>query len=130
MGVNGVADNGGWVRVTNAALYNHEVSDGALRCLLVLRSHCIKKSYCFPGEATLCAELSVSESTLRRRLHELEKHKFISVKRRGLGKTNIYTLLEKFAAASSQEGGMTSRARLLQSSRRRPIRRLLTTLQI
>jgi hypothetical protein len=98
-----VANNGGWSRVTNAVVHAAEISDGAFRCLLVLRSHCIDKTVCWPGEDTLAAELGCSLSTVGRRVAELEWHELIEVKRRGLGKTNVYTLLEKFSP--SPDGG-------------------------
>jgi predicted ArsR family transcriptional regulator len=39
-------------------------------------------------------ELGVSERQVRRYLEELVSHKWIEVKRRGLGKTNLYFLLK------------------------------------
>jgi hypothetical protein len=96
-----VAQNGGWVRVSNAVLHNPMITAGALRCLLVLRSHCIDKTVCWPGEETLAAELRCSLSTVGRRVAELERHELIRVKRRGLGKTNVYTLLEEFAPSAA-----------------------------
>jgi hypothetical protein len=92
-----VANNGGWSRVTNAVVHSTAISDGAFRCLLVLRSHCINKTVCWPGEETLAAELGCSLSTVGRRVAELERLRLIKVKRRGLGRTNIYTLLEEFS---------------------------------
>jgi len=99
-----VANNGGWSRVTNAVVHSTAISDGAFRCLLVLRSHCINKTVCWPGEETLAAELGCSLSTVGRRVAELERLRLIKVKRRGLGRTNIYKLLEEFSPDGSDLG--------------------------
>lgn len=50
------------------------------------------KDESFPGQAKLATQCGISERSVRDAIKELETKKFITIRRRGLGKTNQYIL--------------------------------------
>jgi len=57
-----------------------------------LLSYAWQQGRCFPGYAQLCAAMGASPSIVRKYMQELEVVGLLVQKRRGLGKTNLYTL--------------------------------------
>ena len=47
---------------------------------------------CFPGQDTLATDIGVTRQSVNTFVKGLERKGFLSIKMRGLGKTNIYTL--------------------------------------
>ena len=59
-----------------------------------LLCHAREKETCYPGHTTLARELGKSVDTIQRGLRELHDVGLITWKRRGLTKTNLYTIVE------------------------------------
>ena len=70
----------------------NEPSPGAKLAYAMLLKYAWQNDYCFPGQARLAKDMGVVERSIRTYLQELEKHDFLSIKRRGLGRPNIYEL--------------------------------------
>ena len=51
-----------------------------------------EKNYVFPGQAVLGKDMGVSERSVSRYIAGLREKGFISIKRRGQGRTNLYIL--------------------------------------
>ena len=85
-----VAD--GFTQVPNFLLRNAELSMGAKITYAMFLSYAWHNDCCFPGQATLAEDIGVSRQSVNGFVGELERAGFISVKRRGLGKTNLYTV--------------------------------------
>ena len=58
----------------------------------MLLSYAWHNDSCFPGQAKLAKDLGLSDRSVRTHLKSLEAHGLLEIKRRGLGKTNIYVL--------------------------------------
>lgn len=56
-------------------------------CLLMYRR---QNSKCFPGQKRMLWELGIGKDMLNRSLHRLQKVRLMTIKRRGLGLTNLY----------------------------------------
>lgn len=72
------------------------LSNGALRMWLSLSYHARKKDYpktCYPSMRRLADFIGKSEVTSWKYINELKTVGLIKDKRRGLGETNIYTLI-------------------------------------
>jgi len=80
------------VSVPNPILFDERVSSTAVRVYGLLQIFAMWKDHCYPGHRRLAELLKVSEKTIRRSLENLEKTKWVKIKRRGQGKTNIYTI--------------------------------------
>lgn len=83
----------GFVQLPNFILTDKQLSAYAKLSYALLLSYAWQKDSCFPGQERMAADLRVSDRYLRNALKELQKHNYISVERRGLNKTNVYTIL-------------------------------------
>jgi hypothetical protein len=90
-----LATQHGWTGVPNFILENKRVSVGAKMVYAMLLKYAREEHECFPGQGRLADDLGSGERSVRRWLGELEKEKFITVKQRGQGKTNLYTVYIK-----------------------------------
>ena len=75
-----------------AAGVHHSVR--MLYCILL--SYAWDTGYCFPSQETLAQHMDCTTRTIRRYLATMQEHKLVSVKRRGLGDSNIYHLEPTF----------------------------------
>lgn len=82
----------GYTLVPNFLLKNSKISSGAKLTYVMLLTYAWEKDCCFPGQVTLAKDMGVSERHARDCLKELERSKLISVKHRGQGRSNVYTL--------------------------------------
>lgn len=82
----------GFTQVPNVILRNRTLSMGAKLAYAVLLSYAWQDKSCFPGQVRMAVDLGVIEKSVRTYLQELETAGVILVKRRGQGKTNVYTL--------------------------------------
>lgn len=78
---------------------NHVMRDPLLSPMARLLYHTILsfawgKEQAFPGQETLCGIMGCSDETIRKYLIELRTARLITWKQRGLGKTNLYTVLD------------------------------------
>jgi DNA-binding transcriptional regulator YhcF (GntR family) len=97
----------GFTIIPNYVLKDPSISPGAKTTFMLLLSYAWQEGSCFPGQERLARELGVAKRSIIRWLQELEEHEVISSKRRGLGKTNLYTILDK---KSSPAPSVTSRS--------------------
>ena len=82
----------GYTLVPNFLLNQAHLSAAAKLCYVMLLKYAWEKDYCFPGQKTLAEDMGVSERTAHAGIKELEKVQLITIKRRGQGKSNLYTL--------------------------------------
>ena len=85
-----VAD--GFTQVPNFVLKNKDLSVGEKMTFAMFLSYAWHNESCFPGQDKLAADIGVTRQSVNTFVKGLEKKGFLTIKRRGLGKTNIYTL--------------------------------------
>lgn len=83
---------GGFTQIPNAVLKNARLSFGAKTIYGLLLSYAWHNNQVFPGQETLARDAGTTRKTVNKYVRELATAGLISVKRRGLGKTAIYTL--------------------------------------
>lgn len=81
-----------FTQIPNTILRQPGISAGAKLTYIVLISYAWHDQSCFPGQATLAEDLGAGRRSVIRYLQELERLGLLRLKRRGLGKTNVYTL--------------------------------------
>ena len=82
----------GFTQVPNFVLTNKALSVGAKLAYAMLLKYAWTDDACFPGQQKLAEDMGSGERSIRTYLKELEDAKFLEVKQRGLGKTNLYRL--------------------------------------
>jgi helix-turn-helix protein len=82
----------GFTQVPNFLLKSKKLSSGDKMAFAMLLSYAWQNDYCFPGQRRLAEDLGLDERSVRRNLKSLEVNGLLSIKQRGLGKTNIYEL--------------------------------------
>ncbi len=82
----------GFTQVPNVILRNRELSMGAKLAYAVLLSYAWQDKSCFPGQERMARDMGCIEKSVRTYLKELQEAGVLLVKRRGQGKTNLYTL--------------------------------------
>ena len=85
-----VAD--GFTQVPNFVLKNKNLTVGEKMTFAMFLSYAWHNESCFPGQDTLATDIGVTRQSVNTFVKGLERKGFLSIKRRGLGKTNIYTL--------------------------------------
>ena len=83
---------GGFSQVPNFILRDPDLSLGAKVTYAMSLSYAWHNDSCFPGQEKLAAHMGMSRSRVAEFISELSKTGLITIKRRGLGKTNIYTI--------------------------------------
>src|SRR2546425_11763994 len=83
---------GGFTQVPNFILQDPELSLGAKVTYSMFLSYAWHNDSCFPGQEKLAADMGMSRSRVAEFVSELKGAGLITIKRRGLGKTNIYTI--------------------------------------
>lgn len=82
----------GFVQVPNFVLKNPNLSLGARIVYAMFLSYAWQNESCFPGQDRLAQDMGMSRSRVTEFVGELERAKFITIERRGQGKTNLYTI--------------------------------------
>lgn len=82
----------GFTQVPNHVLESEKISPGAKLAYTMLLKYAWQNDYCFPGQDRLAKDMGSGVRSVVRYIQELEKEDFIKIKRRGLGKPNIYEL--------------------------------------
>jgi hypothetical protein len=82
----------GFTQVPNFILRNPELSIGAKTTYALLLSYAWHNDYCFPGQERLAIDAGMGKSSVNRFILELQELGLIDIERRGLGKTNFYTI--------------------------------------
>src|SRR5665213_811648 len=85
----------GFTMVPNYLLISDQISPGAKLAYAMLLKYVWEKDYCFPGQETLAKEMGVTRQSVNTYLKELQQQKFIDIKRRGQGLTNVYVVYVK-----------------------------------
>ena len=98
-----VFTEGGFTQVPNALLRAKGVSQGAKLVYAMLLSYAWHNNSCFPGQDRLADDLSISRQSVNTHVKELDRKDYISIKRRGLGKPNTYTLFMTARGLKSTE---------------------------
>jgi len=83
---------GGFTQVPNFILKDPNISPGAKVTYSMFLSYAWHNDSCFPGQEKLAADMGMSRSRVAEFIGELRKAGLISIKRRGLGKTNVYRI--------------------------------------
>jgi hypothetical protein len=84
----------GFTLIPNYVLRNPNLSFGARLTYTLLLSYAWQEGSCFPGQVRLAEHLHSDPRSVRRYLAELKGQGLIAVRRRGLGRTNVYVLTD------------------------------------
>ena len=84
----------GFAQIPRYVLCDRKLSFGARMTYSVLLSYAWQEGSCFPGQEKIASNLGVTRQMVNTYLNELRQHKYIDWERRGLGKTNIYYILD------------------------------------
>ncbi len=82
----------GFTQVPNFILKNPDLSVGAKVVYAMFLSYAWHNDSCFPGQQKLAADMGMSRVRVTQLIGELQQAGLITIERRGLGKTNIYTI--------------------------------------
>ena len=82
----------GFTQVPNSVLKSEKISPGAKLAYSMLLSYAWHNDFCFPGQNRLAKDMGVSLRTTNTYIQELDKTNFISIRRQGQGRPNIYEL--------------------------------------
>ncbi len=85
-----VAD--GFTQVPNFILKNKNLTVGEKITVAMFLSYTWHNDSCFPGQERLAEDIGVTRQSVNTFIKGLEKKGFLGIKRRGQGKTNIYTV--------------------------------------
>lgn len=94
----------GFTLIPNVVFKRSDLSRDAKFLYAVLLSYAWQDDSCFPGYDRLLADLGCGRSQLARFIRELVDVGFMTVKRRGQGKTSIYTLHVRVQTQKSHLG--------------------------
>lgn len=101
----------GFAQIPAPVLFDPELTIGAKMLYALLKWHARGDATdVWPGMERLCETLGVGDNACRRYREELRAAGLISVKRRGLGRPNLYTLIEPddYRTLTSADGGSRS----------------------
>lgn len=82
----------GFTQVPNFILRNPGLSVGAKVAYAMFLSYAWHNDSCFPGQERLAQDMGMSRPSVTGFVSELARAGMITIQRRGLGKTNIYTV--------------------------------------
>jgi hypothetical protein len=111
----------GFTQVPNFVLRDSNLSIGAKLTYAMFLSYAWHNDRCFPGQERLAVDMGMGRTSVTAFIGELEKFGFISIQRRGQGKTNFYTV--NFQVTKKAPGPEVSRL----TSRSQPIDRQKST---
>lgn len=83
---------GGFTQVPNYILKSQKLTVGEKLTFAMFLSYAWHNDYCFPGQDKLGTDLGVTRQSINTFIKGLERKGFLTIKRRGLGKTNLYRL--------------------------------------
>ena len=98
---------GGFTQVPNFILKDPRISVGAKVVYAMFLSYAWHNDSCFPGQDRLAQDMGMSRSRVTEFVGDLERAGFVTIERRGQGKTNLYTIHFQV----KQTGDKTSRSR-------------------
>ena len=87
-----IATMRGWTGVPNFILESDQISIGAKLTYAMLLKYARELDECFPGQERLAKDMGNGRRSVIRYLAELEEVGLVSIKRRGQGRPNLYTV--------------------------------------
>lgn len=90
-----IATQRGWTGVPNFILESDKISTGAKLTYAMLLKYARELHECFPGQERLADDMGCSVRSISRYISDLENAGLVSVKRRGQGRPNLYTVYIK-----------------------------------
>ena len=78
--------------VPNHVLVSERLSPGAKLTYAMLLKYAWQNDFCFPGQERLAGDMGVTRQSANTYIQELQRGQYISITRRGQGKTNLYEL--------------------------------------
>jgi len=90
-----IATQRGWTGVPNFILESKEISVGAKLTYAMLLKYARELEECFPGQDRLADDIGTSRQSVNAYIRELRQAGLISVRRRGQGRPNVYTVYLK-----------------------------------
>ena len=87
-----IATQRGWTGVPNFILESDKISIGAKLTYAMLLKYAREMDECFPGQERLAKDMGSGLRSVVRYISELEDVGLITIKRRGQGKSNFYTV--------------------------------------
>ena len=90
-----IATQRGWTGVPNFILESKEISIGAKLTYAMLLKYARELDECFPGQERLAKDIGNGKRSVIRYIAELNRIGLISIKRRGQGRPNLYTIYVK-----------------------------------
>lgn len=82
----------GFTQIPNLVLRRSDLQPGAKLTYMVLLSYAWQKDHAYPGQDRLAIDMGVSERSVITYLKQLQESGLITIRRRGLGLTNVYVL--------------------------------------
>ena len=90
-----IATQRGWTGVPNFILESKEISVGAKLTYAMLLKYARERDQCFPGQHRLAQDMGNGKRSIVRYIAELERVGLVTVKRKGQGRPNLYTIYVK-----------------------------------
>ncbi len=87
-----IATMQGYTNIPNHILYSGTISSHAKLVYTMLLSYAYTRNHVFPGQERLAKQCGLSVRSVYTALQELDTRHFISIIRRGQGRTNLYVL--------------------------------------
>ena len=81
---------GGFTQVPNFILRDGAISLGAKVTYAMFLHYAWHNNSCFPGQGRLAEDMGMSQSRVSEFIKELAAAGLVEIKRRGMGKTNLY----------------------------------------
>jgi hypothetical protein len=82
----------GFTQIPNLVLRRSDLQPGAKLTYMVLLSYAWQEDHAYPGQDRLAADMGVSERSVITYLKQLQETGLVTIRRRGLGLTNVYVL--------------------------------------
>ena len=87
-----IATQRGWTGVPNFILESDRISVGAKLTYAMLLKYAREMEECFPGQDRLARDMGTTRQSVNAYIGELRRAGLITVKRRGQGRPNLYTV--------------------------------------
>lgn len=87
-----IATQRGWTGVPNFILESDQISVGAKLTYAMLLKYAREMEECFPGQDRLAKDMGTTRQSVNTYIGELRRAGLITVKRRGQGRPNVYTV--------------------------------------
>ncbi len=87
-----IATQRGWTGVPNFILESDQISVGAKLTYAMLLKYAREMEECFPGQDRLARDMGTTRQSVNTYIGELRRAGLITVKRRGQGRPNLYTV--------------------------------------